>query len=75
MRWQVKKQFGILIFSSFFAITGCNAKPVEKDVTSKIKVEPCGFDYDVDNFYCKADKINLYKKMLGINQILIVIIQ
>lgn len=65
MRWQVKKQFGILIFSSFFAITGCNAKSVEKDVTSKIKVEPCGFDYDVDNFYCKADKINLYKKNVG----------
>lgn len=65
MRWQVKKQFGILIFSSFFAITGCNAKSVEKDVTSKIKVEPCGFDYDLDNFYCKADKINLFKKNVG----------
>lgn len=65
MRWQVKKQFGILIFSSIFIITGCNAKPVEKDVTSKIKVEPCGFDYDIDKFYCKADKLSLYKKYVG----------
>lgn len=65
MRWQVKKQFGILVFSSFISITGCNAKSNEKDVVSEIKVEPCGFDYDVDNYYCKADKINLYKKNIG----------
>lgn len=61
----MKKQFGILIFSSLFLITGCNAKSVEKDVTSKIKVEPCDFSYDIENFYCKIDKINLYKKNVG----------
>lgn len=75
MRWQVKKQFGILMFISLFCITGCSAKSVEKDAVLKLKVEPCGFDYDIDNYYCKADKLNLYKKILGIRQILIKIIR
>lgn len=71
----MKKQFGILIFLSLFVITGCNAKSVEKDTALKLKVEPCGFDYDIDDYYCKADKLNLYKKILGIRRILIKIIR
>ncbi|MEN8411823.1 hypothetical protein ABFP33_17885, partial [Acinetobacter bereziniae] len=61
----MKKQFGILIFLSLFVITGCNAKLVEKDTVLKLKVEPCSFDYDIENYYCKADKLYLYNKNVG----------
>ncbi|MDV8157038.1 hypothetical protein [Acinetobacter bereziniae] len=61
----MKKQFGILIFLSLFVITGCNAKSVEKDTALKLKVEPCSFDYDIENYYCKADKLDLYNKNVG----------
>lgn len=63
MRWQVKKQFGIFVFLSLIGITGYSAKSVEKNAV--LKVDPCGFDYDVDNYYCKADKLDLYKKNVG----------
>ncbi|MFW1812121.1 hypothetical protein ACG9HX_12365 [Acinetobacter ursingii] len=44
---------------------GCNAKSVEQKNNQNIKVEPCGFDYDVDNYYCKADKIKVFEKNIG----------
>lgn len=61
----MKKQFSVLIFLILFVITGCNANTVKKDTALKLKVEPCGFDYDIENYYCKADKLDLYKKNVG----------
>lgn len=29
---------------------GCNAKSVDQKNNQNIKVESCGFDYDVDNY-------------------------
>lgn len=45
---------------------GCNAKSVEPKNSQNIKVEPCGFDFDVDNYYCKVDKIKIFEKNIGL---------
>lgn len=45
---------------------GCNAKSVDQKNNHNIKVEPCGFDYDVDNYYCKSDKIKVFENNIGI---------
>ncbi len=61
----MNKNFSILLFTGLLCISGCNAKSVEMQPNSEIKVEPCGFDYDIDNYYCKTDKLNLYKNSIG----------
>lgn len=64
MRLKVKINFSIILFS-FFYIIGCDAATVKTHTNSKIQVNPCGFDYDIDNYYCTVDKINLYKSNIG----------
>lgn len=36
-----------------------------KENGQNIKVEPCGFDYDVNNYYCKTDKIKVFEGNIG----------
>lgn len=57
----------LIIFTIVFCICSCNARVPENNTSLNIKVEPCGFDYDIDDYYCKADKIKLYKENLGNN--------
>ncbi|WP_250697873.1 hypothetical protein [Acinetobacter sp. ANC 3781] len=61
----MNKKISILLFSGFFCIVGCNAKVIESNKASKIKVQPCGFDYDIDNYYCKVENIKLYENNIG----------
>lgn len=60
----IKKKH-ILLLLSIFCIVACNAGDQGAIHVSKVKVEPCGFDYDVDNYYCTVDKIKLYEKKIG----------
>lgn len=55
----------VLLLSTIGLTIGCNAKSVELKNNKNIKVEPCGFDYDVDNYYCKIDKIKFFEKYIG----------
>ncbi len=55
----------VLLLSAMGLTIGCNAKSVEQKNNQNIKVEPCGFDYDVDNYYCKKDKIKIFEKNIG----------
>ena len=61
----MKENLSILLLGSLFVMSGCNAKSVENYTDSKILVEPCGFDYDIDNYYCKTEQMSLYKKNIG----------
>ncbi|KYQ71184.1 hypothetical protein [Acinetobacter pragensis] len=63
----MKKKTYIILFLSAFFIVACNARNPESTYISKIKVEPCGFDYDIDNYYCAIDKIKLYENKIGEN--------
>lgn len=56
----------VLLLSIIGLTIGCNAKSVEQKNNQKIKVEPCGFDYDVDNYYCKEDRVKIFEKNIGI---------
>lgn len=47
------KRLIYVLLSAIGLTVGCNAKSVEPKNLKTIKVEPCGFDYDVDNYYCK----------------------
>lgn len=63
----MNKKISILLFFGFFCMVGGNAKVIESNKASKIKVQPCGFDYDIDNYYCKAENIKLYENNIGKN--------
>lgn len=61
----MKRLTYVLLLSAMGLTIGCNAKSVEQKNNQNIKVEPCGFDYDVDNYYCKTDKIKVFEKYIG----------
>lgn len=61
----MKRLLYVLLLSAIGLTVGCNAKSVEPKNNQNIKVEPCGFDYDVDNYYCKIDKIKIFEKNVG----------
>lgn len=56
------KRLIYVLLSAIGLTVGCNAKSVEPKNLKTIKVEPCGFVYDVDNYYCKKDKLKIYEK-------------
>lgn len=62
----MKRLSYILLLSIVSVTIGCNAKSMELKNKQNIRVEPCGFDYDVDNYYCKSDKIKIFEKNIGI---------
>ncbi|MCJ0829419.1 hypothetical protein MN869_13305 [Acinetobacter sp. NIPH1876] len=52
----------VMIFSIGLVVSSFG---FSKENGQNIKVEPCGFDYDVNNYYCKADKIKVFEKNIG----------
>ncbi|HGW3982514.1 hypothetical protein [Acinetobacter baumannii] len=61
----MKRLIYVLLLSAIGLTVGCNAKSVEPKNLKTIKVEPCGFDYDVDNYYCKKDKLKIFENNIG----------
>ncbi|MDC4689533.1 hypothetical protein OHV80_19360, partial [Acinetobacter baumannii] len=59
------KRLIYVLLSAIGLTVGCNAKSVEPKNLKTIKVEPCGFDYDVDNYYCKKDKLKIFENNIG----------
>lgn len=52
----------VMIFSVGLVVSSFG---FSKENGQNIKVEPCGFDYDVNNYYCKMDKIKFFEENIG----------